>query len=357
MAVAVITGSAGLVGSACSRRFASMGLDVVGVDNDMRADFFGPEASTRRTADELQGEIESYIHLTLDIRDRDAIDRVFDRYGSAISYVVHCAAQPSHDWAARQPHTDFSVNAVGTLNLLEATRVSAPDAGFVFISTNKVYGDAPNELPFVELETRFEPEPTHHWAEHGIDETMSVDQSLHSLFGASKLAADVLVQEYGRYFGMRTTCLRGGCLTGAGHAGVALHGFLSYLMKCAVTGRRYEIYGYKGKQVRDNLDARDLADAIWLAANRSTGGRVYNIGGGRYSNCSVLEAIARCEEIAGQRIRYDHLDAARVGDHKWWISDIRSFQNDHDGWRPRQGIRDILESIYESEARSGATQG
>ena len=244
----------------------------------------------------------------------------------AITAVIHTAAQPSHDWAASDPQTDFTVNANGTLNLLEATRRHCPDAAFIFTSTNKVYGDAPNRLPLVEQELRWEISPEHPFAAHGIDESMSVDSCLHSLFGASKLAADVVVQEYGRYFGMRTACFRGGCLTGPGHSGTKLHGFLAYLAKCAVTGAPYTVLGYKGKQVRDNIHSYDLVNAFWHFIQAPRAGAVYNIGGGRHSNCSMLEAIAACERLSGKPMNWSYSEQNRTGDHIWWISDVRRFQ-------------------------------
>jgi CDP-paratose 2-epimerase len=263
--------------------------------------------------------------------------------------VVHTAAQPSHDWAAREPHTDFEVNALGTLNMLEAVRQHSQGAVFIFTSTNKVYGDRPNTLPLVEQDTRWEL-VDHPFAEHGIDETMSIDQSTHSLFGASKVAADVLVQEYGRYFGMYTAAFRGGCLTGPGHAGTQLHGFLAYLMKCTMTGQPYSVFGYKGKQVRDNIHSADLIAAFDAFYRAPRIGEVYNIGGGRHANCSMLEAIALCEEISGRTLRWSYEEQNRIGDHIWYISDIRRFQRHHPDWRLRHNIRDILTDIVEQAA-------
>ena len=254
------------------RFFAAQGFDVVGIDNDMRRVFFGDEASTAWSRQRLEIEIKTYRHVDGDIRDQGLLDQVFSRYGGAIAAVIHTAAQPSHDWAASDPQTDFTVNANGTLNLLEATGRHCPNAAFIFTSTNKVYGDAPNVLPLVEHELRWEISPEHPFAEHGIDESMSVDSCLHSLFGASKLAADVVVQEYGRYFGMHTACFRGGCLTGPGHSGTKLHGFLAYLAKCAVTGEPYTVFGYRGKQVRDNIHSYDLVNAFWQVVQRAAGG-------------------------------------------------------------------------------------
>lgn len=352
MAVCLVTGSAGLIGSEAARQFSSLGLDVVGIDNDMRAFFFGPEASTKETRQRLERDLGArYTHQDLDIRDADGVTKLFQRLGDAIQLVVHTAAQPSHDWAARSPHTDFEVNAVGTLNLLEATRLHAPGACFIFTSTNKVYGDAPNRLPLKEAATRWELPEDHEYFQ-GIPETFPIDQSLHSLFGASKVAADILVQEYGRYFGMNTATFRGGCLTGAGHRGAELHGFLAYLMKCAVRGIPYTVFGYKGKQVRDNIHSSDLVAAFqhYFRAPRSAA--VYNIGGGRAANCSMLEAIERCREIAGRDIKWSYSDQNRVGDHMWWVSDLSRFQADYPGWTLKYDLNATLRDIYDAEVAS-----
>jgi CDP-paratose 2-epimerase len=348
MSVALITGSAGLVGSECVRYFAARGLDVVGIDNDMRRAFFGDEASTDWMRRRLESEVASYRHLSHDIRDRDAIFQVFERHGSAIDLVVHTAAQPSHDWAARAPHEDFTINASGTLNLLEATRRFCPDAVFIFTSTNKVYGDTPNRLPLEARETRYEVAAGHPYAEHGIDESMSVDQCLHSFFGVSKLAADVLVQEFARYFGLKAGIFRAGCLTGPHHASAQLHGFLAYLVKCAVTREPYTIIGYEGKQVRDNIHAFDLAEAFWHFYQNPRPGEVYNIGGSRHSNCSVLEALAISAQLCGWPVATRYDDAQRMGDHIWWISDVRKFQRHYPGWSYRYDLNGILREIHET---------
>jgi CDP-paratose 2-epimerase len=348
MSVAVITGSAGLIGSEASAFFAGIGLDVVGIDNDMRKTFFGEDASTswnRRRLEEQLGR--QYRHVLLDVRDSDGIDQLFRGLGTAVKLIVHAAAQPSHDWAAGAPFVDFQVNAVGTLNILEATRKYAPEAVFIFTSTNKVYGDLPNQLPLVDRELRFEIHPDHPYAA-GIPEEMSIDQSMHSVFGASKVAADVLVQEYGRYFGLRTVCFRGGCLTGPNHAGTQLHGFLSYLMKCALTGTPYTVYGYKGKQVRDNIHSADLIAAFAKFFAQPRVGEVYNIGGGRFSNCSVLEAIGMCEELSGRQIEWVYDDRNRTGDHVWWISDTTKFQRHYPGWTLKYDVRGILDEIKDA---------
>jgi len=348
MSVAIITGSAGLVGSEAARFLHARGLSVVGVDNHLRGHFFGPDSSTRWNTERLLRELSDYRREEIDIRDREGIDRLFAHYGTAISLVVHAAAQPSHDWAAREPLTDFSVNATGTLILLEAARRHSPDAVFIFTSTNKVYGDAPNRLPFVELETRWEPASTHPYAAHGIDEELSVDQCMHSVFGASKLGADVMTQEYGRYFGLKTGVFRSGCITGPAHSGAELHGFLAYLVKCAVTGRPYVIHGYRGKQVRDNIHAHDLANAFWHFHQSPRPGAVYNIGGSRHSNCSVLEAIRDVEELSGRRLRWTLGEEARAGDHIWWVSDVRKFQRDYPGWTYRYDQKAILAELIEA---------
>ena len=347
MAVAVVTGSAGLIGSEACRYFAEQGLEIVGIDNDLRAHFFGDEASTRWQRMLLQQALGAqYRHSTLDIRDAAGLDSLFRGFGRQIRLVVHTAAQPSHDWAARDPQMDFTVNANGTLNLLEATRRHAPEAAFIFTSTNKVYGDAPNRLPLIELPTRFEIANGHRYAS-GIDESLSIDQCLHSLFGASKVAADILVQEYGRYFGLHTACFRGGCLTGPAHSGAQLHGFLSYLMKCTVTGTPYQVLGYSGKQVRDNIHALDLVRAFDAYFRKPKVGEVYNIGGGRFSNCSMLEAIEICQSISGRSLNWTYVEQNRAGDHIWWISDCSHFQSHYPDWTWEYDISRICREIHD----------
>jgi len=346
MSIAVVTGSAGLIGSEATRHFAEQGLEVVGIDNDMRSRFFGDEASTRWQQSNLESSLGSrYRHAEVDIRDQSAVEALFQKYGDQIKLVVHTAAQPSHDWAAREPHTDFGVNAVGTLNLLEATRQSAPAAVFIFTSTNKVYGDTPNRLPLVETETRWEIEPGHTY-DNGIREDMSIDQTTHSLFGASKVAADVLVQEYGRYFGMQTACFRGGCLTGPNHSGTQLHGFLAYLIKCIATENPYTVFGYQGKQVRDNIHCADLIAAFDHFFQQPRSAEVYNMGGSRFSNCSVLEAIQIGEEISGKELSYSYSQTNRVGDHIWWVSDVSKFQSHYPDWQLKYDIQRICQEIY-----------
>jgi CDP-paratose 2-epimerase len=346
MKIALITGSAGLIGSESVRFLAERFDLLIGIDNDMRAYFFGPESSTRWNQHQLSERYANYRHYSIDIRDTAALEPLFAEYSTDIALVVHTAAQPSHDWAAREPFTDFSINANGTLNLLEMTRRHCPEAVFVFTSTNKVYGDNPNLLPLVEMETRWEPDPSHPYAEAGIDENMSLDHTTHSIFGASKVAADVLVQEYGRYFGMRTVCFRGGCLTGGNHSGAQLHGFLSYLMKCAITGQHYTIFGYKGKQVRDNIHSHDLVNMFWHFYQNPRPGEVYNAGGSRFANCSMLEAITLCEEITGNRMSYAYSDTNRVGDHIWYISDVRKFRAHYPDWAYEYDLRATLTDIF-----------
>jgi len=345
MPVALVTGSCGLIGSETCKRLQNEGYSIVGVDNDMRRYFFGSEASTAKTQFALE-KLSDYTHASIDIRHWEAVEALFKQYGSSIQVVVHTAAQPSHDWAAREPLTDFGVNATGTLHLLEATRLHAPEAAFIFTSTNKVYGDTPNHLPLVENENRWELDSAHPWSEHGIDETMSIDSSKHSIFGASKVAADVMVQEYGRYFGMKTACFRGGCLTGPAHAGAELHGFLAYLMKCTVQGRPYSIFGYKGKQVRDNIHSHDLVEAFWHFIQKPRSAEVYNIGGSRHSNCSMLEAIQLCQEISGKELQWSYKEDNRIGDHIWWISDVRRFQSHYPEWKYRYDLRQTLAEIH-----------
>lgn len=348
MAVAVITGSAGLIGAEAARFFAGKGLDVVGIDNDMRRQFFGDEASTVWSRQSLEAGLRGYRHYDIDIRDQSAVADLFARYRANVAVVIHTAAQPSHDWAAKAPFVDFSINAGGTLNLLEATRQYCPEASFVFTSTNKVYGDTPNRLPLIEQAKRWELPDDHPYGRHGIDESMSIDQTMHSLFGASKVAGDVLVQEYGRYFGMKTVCFRGGCLTGPGHSGTELHGFLAYLVKCAVTNTPYVVFGYRGKQVRDNIHSFDLVNAFWHFFQAPRCGEVYNIGGGRHCNCSMLEAIEKCRELTGREMQWSYNEVNRAGDHIWWISDIRRFQGHYPGWSMRYDLDAILREIFDA---------
>ncbi len=350
MQIVLVTGSAGLIGSESVKFFCEIcekGFTVVGIDNNLRSFFFGDDASTQWNRDRLiERYDDQYIHYDTDIRNEQAIAEIFKKYSSDISLIVHTAAQPSHDWAAKDPYTDFTVNANGTLVLLENTRQHCPQAVFIFCSTNKVYGDTPNSLPLSEEELRWEIDPNHPYHK-GIDESMSIDNCKHSLFGASKVAADILVQEYGRYFEMKTASFRGGCLTGPSHSGTQLHGFLSYLMKCTMTGKPYEVYGYKGKQVRDNIHSYDLVNAFYHFYQNPRVAQVYNIGGSRYSNCSMLEAIQKSEQIAGKKLDWKYVETNRSGDHIWWISDIGKFKGHYPDWNLTYNIDDILSQIYQ----------
>ena len=355
MSTAIVTGSGGLIGSESVRHFVAAGYDVIGLENDMRAQFFGPDASTRsstqRLLDEFPGEFRS---VEVDIRDVAGVDRVFAEAAPDLELIVHTAAQPSHDWAASDPHTDFTVNANGTLNLLQATREHKPEASFVFCSTNKVYGDRPNHLPLVEGETRLEL-PEDHEYYGGIPVTMSIDHTLHSLFGASKAAADLLVQEFGRYFDIPTVCFRGGCLTGPNHQGAQLHGFLAYLMRCVVTGEKYTIFGYGGKQVRDNIHASDVVAAFEAFHRAPRVAAVYNLGGGRSNSISMLEAIAASERIAGRRLDWSLSDQARTGDHRWWVSDLDAFRADYPDWDITYDLERTLEEIHAANVEQWAS--
>lgn len=346
MDLAIVTGSAGLIGSEMVRFLIDEGMKVLGIDNDMRREFFGEEASTDWNRKNLERDCKHYRHHDLDIRSEGDMDRLFNEYNRDIKLIIHSAAQPSHDWAAKDPIKDFTVNANGTLVLLEMTRKYCPEAVFIYLSTNKVYGDQPNFLPLVEHERRWELEKSHPYHEHGIDESMSIDATTHSLFGVSKAAADLLVQEYGRYFGIKTACFRGGCLTGSAHSGTALHGFLSYIMICAMRKQPYTVIGYKGKQVRDNIHSYDLVNALYHFYRKPGIAKVYNIGGGRFSNCSILEAISLCEELSGNKLNWKYEETSRKGDHIWWISDVRRFKQDYPQWDYKYDLRRIFQEIY-----------
>ena len=340
----LVTGSCGLIGSEVARSFHARGFSVTGIDNNQRAVFFGPDGDTSWVLGRLRAEIPDYRHAAIDSRDRDAVLALMKDLKPDL--IIHTAAQPSHDRAAAIPFLDFEVNALGTLHLLEAARQACPESPFIHMSTNKVYGDRPNTLPLMELETRWD------FADsadaHGIAETLSIDQSKHSLFGASKVAADVMVQEYGRYFGMPTCCLRGGCLTGPDHAGVELHGFLSYLIKCAVEGREYKIFGYKGKQVRDNIHSEDVASFMYEFWKAPRVAEVYNLGGGKDNACSILEAFRMAEEATGKPMRFRYVDDNRIGDHICYYSDLRKMRAHYPAW----GITKTLPAIFQEIAGS-----
>jgi CDP-paratose 2-epimerase len=343
---ALVTGSSGLIGSETVVFLDARGWQVHGVDNNMRRQFFGADGDTTWNLERLREETKRFVHHDLDVRDRSAIARLLAE--ERPSLIVHCAAQPSHDLAARLPFEDFEVNAVGTLNLLEAARENCPESPFVFLSTNKVYGDAPNELPLVELETRWDYADAAN--REGIDETCRIDRTMHSLFGASKVAADVLVQEYGRYFGLPTVCFRGGCLTGSRHAGAELHGFLAYLAQAGRAGRTYRIFGYKGKQVRDNIHSADVCSAIVAFAEQPSSGAVYNLGGGRANSVSILEAIARFEELLGRPLETEYVEQARRGDHICYITDLRRFRSDYPEWEVTISLDEIFAELASAAA-------
>lgn len=343
MKTVLITGSAGLIGSESARFFAGKGFNIVGIDNDMRQYFFGEEASTKWNKNSLATDLgDKYIHYNTDIRDEEKLKEIFSKH--KFDLIIHTAAQPSHDWAAKEPITDFDINARATLLLLECTRNFAPEASFIFTSTNKVYGDNPNVLPLMELDKRFEIEKGHKY-EEGIDESMSLDQTTHSIFGVSKVSADLMVQEYGRYFGLKTGVFRGGCLTGPRHSGAKLHGFLSYLAKCILEEKTYTIFGYKGKQVRDNIHAHDLVSMFWHFFENPKQGEVYNAGGGRFSNISMLEAIEKIEKITGKKAKIEYNEINRVGDHIWYVSDCSKFKSHYPEWQQEYDIDTILKEI------------
>jgi CDP-paratose 2-epimerase len=339
-----VTGSNGLIGSEVCVFFAARGFDVHGLDNNQRAVFFGPQGDTRWNQQRLQSTVPRFTHHELDVRDRTGVDLLVKSLSPDL--IVHAAAQPSHDRAADIPFADFDTNAVGTLNLLEAVRRHCPESPFVHLSTNKVYGDGPNRLPLVEEETRWDFADEHR--AHGIPETFSIDQCLHSLFGASKVAGDVLVQEYGRYFGMPTCVLRGGCLTGPNHAGVELHGFLSYLVKCNMEGREYTIFGYKGKQVRDNIHSDDVARFMYEFYLQPRSAEVYNLGGGKENSCSILEAFEMVEGMTGRKQQYKYVDQSRIGDHVCYYSDLRKMRAHYPNWTPMHSLTDIIGQIVEA---------
>lgn len=341
----LVTGSAGLIGSQAVTFFCKKGFSVVGIDNDMRSYFFGKDASTKWNKERLKNTFKNYTHIATDIRNQKRIEGIFKTY--PFDLIIHAAAQPSHDWAAREPLTDFTINALGTLILLEAFRMFAPKAVFIFTSTNKVYGDRPNTLPLIELETRFEL-PKNHKYFRGIDESISIDDSKHSLFGVSKVAADVMVQEYGKYFGLHTAVFRGGCLTGPAHSSAQLHGFLAYLVRCIVTGTPYIIFGYKGKQVRDNIHSVDVVNAFYQVYQKPRIGEVYNLGGGRFSNISILEAITKIEAKVGKKAKINYKKDNRIGDHIWYISDMAKFRKHYPAWDYTYTMDMIIDELCRS---------
>ena len=337
----LVTGSSGLIGSEAVEHFDRQGHHVIGADNNLRREFFGPAGDTLWNLERLKSSTKRFTHIDLDIRDRRGIEELFR--SNRFDLIVHCAAQPSHDKAADIALIDFDVNAVGTVNLLQATRQHCPEAVFFFMSTNKVYGDAPNEIPLVELETRYDYVRAEDFA--GVNETCRIDRAMHSLFGASKAAADLVAQEYGRYFGMNVGVFRGGCLTGPSHSGVELHGFLSYLVQVTLKGGTYSVFGYKGKQVRDNIHSCDVVSAIEEFASNPRPGEVYNIGGGRDNSISMLEAIARIGEMTGRKLNCRYVEEARKGDHICYISDLSKFKSHYPKWKITRGLDSILEEM------------
>jgi len=345
MKTIIITGCGGLIGSESTEFFLSKGFRVIGIDNNMREYFFGKDGSVNSSLDDLRAQNNFILH-TIDIRNYIDLEKIFNEYSSDIDCIIHTAAQPSHDWAAKEPFTDFHINTTATLNLLELTKKYCSKATFIFTSTNKVYGDNPNYLPLIELETRYELEKSHEYYE-GIPENFSMDQTKHSLFGCSKLSADVYVQEYGKYFNLKTTVFRGGCLTGSKHKGAELHGFLNYLVKCNIEGRTYNLYGYKGKQVRDNIHSMDLVSAFYEVYKNPKIGEVYNIGGSRYSNCSIIEAISLIEKITDKKMKLNYINENRIGDHIWWISNTSKFKKHYPNWKQDYSIEKILNNIIE----------
>lgn len=352
MKTVIITGSSGLIGSQATEFLHNKGYRIIGIDNDMRAYFFGSDSSTKESNEVLLKKFSNYKHFPIDIRDYPALEKIFEEYSSSIEIIVHTAAQPSHDWAAKEPITDFTINALGTVNLLELTRLHAPKATFIFTSTNKVYGDTPNYLKGIkELNNRWEC-----YDDKGelyeIDESMSIDNSKHSVFGASKVAADIMCQEYGKYFGINTGIFRGGCLTGPNHAGAELHGFLSYLVKCIVNDKPYTIYGYKGKQVRDNIHSHDLVNMFWHFHQNPKPGEVYNAGGGRENSTSILEAINRINNAAGTNWnKYTLSEQNRIGDHIWYISDLTKFKTHYPDWNISVPLDEVIKQMVEFEKR------
>ncbi len=346
MSIALITGSCGLVGSQSSIFFSGKGFQIIGIDNNARKLFFGKDGDISWLRRKLKQNVKNYQHFSYDIRNYHFLEKIFKKYKKEIKVIIHTAAQPSHDWAKNKPYIDFDINAKGTLNLLELTRLYCPHAPFIFMSTNKVYGDNPNSLPLIEKKTRWEIKKSHKF-HSGIDETMSIDNCTHSFFGTSKSYADLIVQEYGRNIGLKTACFRAGCITGPNHSGAKLHGFLSYLVKASLKQKEYTLIGYKGKQVRDNIHSQDLVECFWQFFKKPSFGEVYNTGGGRYSNCSVIEALDLIEKISGFKIKRKILKQNRVGDHIWYISSMRKFKKNYPQWKQKFTTKKIIEELIE----------
>tara|TARA_B100000886_G_scaffold73897_1_gene47650 strand:+ start:4364 stop:5416 length:1053 start_codon:yes stop_codon:yes gene_type:complete len=344
MSVALITGSCGLVGSESALFFSKKGFEIVGIDNNSRRFFFGKDGDTGWIKSRLKKSITKYYHYNIDIRSLDSLEKVFKKYGKRISLIIHSAAQPSHDWAKTRPFIDFDINAKGTLNLLELNKRYCPETPFIFMSTNKIYGDNPNLLPLKEKKSRWEINSNHKYYK-GIDESMSIDRCTHSFFGASKAYADLVVQEYGKNIGLKTACFRAGCITGPNHSGAKLHGFLSYLVKASLKKKKYTLIGYKGKQVRDNIHSEDLVECFWEFFKRPKRGAVYNTGGGRYSNCSIIEALNLVEKFANIRIKKKLLKQNRVGDHIWYVTSMKKFKKDYPNWKQKYSTKKIIRQL------------
>jgi CDP-paratose 2-epimerase len=348
MSIVIITGSNGLVGSESVNFFSNKGFDIIGIDNNLRKFFFGKEGSTSWIKKQIEKKVKKYKHFNTDIRNYRGLEKIFKKYKKNISLIIHCAAQPSHDYGKKFPILDFNVNATGTLNLLELTKIYCPNIPFIFMSTNKVYGDNPNKLKIIEKKNRFELSPKNKFYK-GVDENLSIDNCTHSFFGVSKTYADLIVQEYGKNVGLKTVCFRGGCITGPNHSGATLHGFLSYLVKASLNIKRYNLIGYKGKQVRDNLHSYDLVDCFWQFYKKPRNGEVYNIGGGRYSNCSIIEALNLVEKITKINVRKKIIKDPRIGDHIWYISDTSKFKKHYPNWKQRYNTKKIIEELIEHQ--------
>ena len=346
MKIALITGSCGLVGSESSIFFSKKNFKIIGIDNNARKSFFGKDGDIEWVKKNLKKDLKEYVHYNLDIRNFTKLKKIFSKYKKNIKVIIHAAAQPSHDWAKNKPFTDFEINAKGTLNLLELTRIYCPKVPFIFMSTNKVYGDNPNNLPLVEKKTRWEIKKNHPY-KNGIDESMSIDNCTHSFFGTSKSYADLIVQEYGTNVGLKTVCFRAGCITGPKHSGAKLHGFLSYLVKASIKKRKYTLIGYKGKQVRDNIHSQDLVSCFWEYYKKPRGGEVYNTGGGRFSNCSIIEALDKVEELKKIKIKRKILYKNRIGDHIWYISSMKKFKKHYPNWIQKYSTKKILKELVE----------
>jgi CDP-paratose 2-epimerase len=346
MSVALITGSCGLVGAESTSYFSKKGFDIIGIDNNTRKFFFGRDGDISWVKSKLKRNLKNYKHFNIDIRNYELLKKIFLKYRKKIDVIIHCAAQPSHDWAKDRAFIDFDINAKGTLNLLELTKLYCPDAPFIFMSTNKVYGDNPNKLPLVEEKTRWEIKNNHKF-KNGIDETMSIDNCTHSFFGASKSYADLIVQEYGKNVGLKTVCFRAGCITGPNHSGAKLHGFLSYLVKASLKSKKYTLIGYKGKQVRDNIHSSDLVNCFWEYYKKPTFGEVYNTGGGKFSNCSIIEAIKMIEDIAKIKVQKKILKDNRIGDHIWYVSSMKKFKKKYPNWKQKYSTKKILTELIQ----------